>query len=982
MALHIAGTPAVPPRLTPKEFEEREAIHQELAEALAHQVYQLAQQQRAGDIDLYLSAINVVVGDKSPKEARMILDKANEFFTEQYYTAIRDRGERPEISHQIIKRVGHENSETITRIAEGLDIEKVADDLWELYSGAYPDKNERITEILLSCTERQLHALREEFFLNPYKNLARQAYAILNPKEEEVQAPVRRSIGGSEVGAQKKREAFRVRDDSRALKYLFLGRSVQEMNLIKRFYCDFGSLEQDEREIGIFAHLQKRLKPIQIDRLGTLLDGWSPQQEARELHEMLYPSTLRPGIEDELSDPVEPVDRDYTQGIGIYLRKFKKNRMWRDNDSVYHRTLNCYELIAERVSALTPQRFLLTNQVLYEQYQYELDPSLFLSLGTPDPRMLALVIAERMHCSSDLLEAISPMLYGEPSHCLQVQQAYEVLFARRLADDLNECFPDKKASHEAHTREMVIDRFLNGQGRIPVHVDILARYRGEEPLCTVWDYSYQGTEEDEQEAITFAGILDYDGAVGERDDAIYEALASRDTDQLHTLERAFYDLTDPPMSLRDALRGCMAPHVFQKAQLLFAGVELSQKVEELYTQPILTSELAELPPSLLATINTGFKEAYSIDLPSFLIEQFGAPNQEDILLENLSVAVLPQVYTSRRSLRDASRMTQDDIDVVRAEVSSSLQYAMGFERGFDKTFPRLRLHIKYAAARMAVTPPVFAELLLYLEGISPDVNDRLIQYFDAVDIEMVLELLREYKHDQRMIEETFDLLCPENGLRTSIKQMKVDLDVINEALLHLDGYSAKDVADELHSIISNTPVESLGSELVAVFAPPSEEQPNPRIPADVNWMDEMNYQILLAYHRQYDEDLMKVAWDKHLPPETLSSLTKRLFGEEVCGTAEELFAVLKASKEGTPHGISAEKRICSQVESRGIRFRGLLVRAYNSYWAHQPGCSNLLDDVATYIEDAGIKRKLHALLIGVGVDARRKKVVVQESLEL
>ena len=141
LALHIAGTPAVPPRLTPKEFEEREAIHQELAEVLAHQIYQLAQQQRAGDIDLYLSAINVVVGDKSPKEARMILDKANEFFTEQYYTAIRDRGERPEISHQIIKRVGHENSETITRIAEGLDIEKVADDLWELYSGAYPDKN-------------------------------------------------------------------------------------------------------------------------------------------------------------------------------------------------------------------------------------------------------------------------------------------------------------------------------------------------------------------------------------------------------------------------------------------------------------------------------------------------------------------------------------------------------------------------------------------------------------------------------------------------------------------------------------------------------------------------------------------------------------------------------------------------------------------------------------------------------------------------
>ena len=973
LAQNIAATPEVPPRLTPKEFNAREHEHKERAEALAHQIYQLAQRQREGDVDLYLSAINVVVGDKSPKEARMILDKANEFFTEHYYTLIRDRGERPEISHQIIKRVGHEQSDVITRIAEGLDVEGLAQDLWELYYGSHADKETRITDILLTLTERQLSAVREEFFLLPYKELARQAHAILNPKEEpDLQAPARRSIGGGEVGKKKKLEAFRVRDDSRALKYLFLGRSAQEMNLVRRFYCDFGKLEQDESEIGLFAHLQRRFKPIQIDRLGSLLDGWSPQQEAIEIHALLYPNTVKPGIEDFLSDPVDTADRDYTQGIGGYLRRFSKSRMWRGKDSVQHRVYNVYELISERIAALTPDRFLDTNQALYDSYGYELDPLLFPSLGILEPRLMAQVIAERISCSSDIIEVLAPIQYAPPSVCLLVQKAYEVLFSRRLEDDLNASFAEKQASHEAHTRASVIGRYLHGEGRIPVHVDILARYRGDEPANTVWHYSYTSTEVDEREAMTLAGILDYEGAVGDKDKAIYDFLAAKEVDELHRIERAFFDLTDPPMALRDALQSCMTSEAFLSVELLFAGVDLPNVVERIYSQPTAVSEFANFPPSLLATISAGFEKAHFVSLSNFLLEQFSSANAEDLFLENISVALLPEIYACRKCLREGSRMTPDDIEPLREQVSQSSLRALGFERGFDLAFPRLRLHLKFAAARMEITPPVFAELICHLEGVAPEVTTQLLQYFDAVDIEMVISLLRDYKHDQRTIEQVFDLLNPEAGLRRTIKEMKVDLEPINEVLLHLDGFSAHDVAEELHELLS-TATEQLAEEVLAIFEPSTKQHPNPRIPEDVNWMDEMNYQVLLAYHRNFDEDLMKVAWAKKFDSDSMLRLTHRLFGAEVSATAEELFEIIKRAKDGTPLGIEAERRLCSVVESKGVRFRGLLVRAYNAYWAHQPGYANLLDDVAKFIEDSNVKRKLHALLIGVGVDLRTSK---------
>lgn len=964
------GIPTVPARLSRSERIERDSKHQELAEALAHQIYNLAQKTRETDIDLYLSAFNVVLAGRSPQESKRILDRANEFFTEHYYSLIRDRGERPEISHQMIKRIGHEAADKINRIALGLDVERVAETLWDLYHGPYSDKESRIADILLECTEAQVQAIRDEFMLIPFKSLAKQAHAILHAAVVDSKPTAKKSIGKGEVYEQKKQAAFKARDDMRALRYLFLGRSSDEVALIKRFYLDVADPEHTEDDPSLDAHVKRQFSQADLDRLGTLLEGWSPHREAAEIHDLLYPISLAEELDDQLSDPRDVVDRDHTQGIGPFLRRFKKRRMWRDKTSVYHRVLNVREVLVERIAALSPDRFIATNQALCESHGYELDPTMFPSLAPFDARRVATIIAERIPVSANFFEMITPLHFLAPQECFAVQQAYRVISGTSLVDDITTRLEHVARDMSAQQRAALTERYVNGQGRVALNVDITARYRGADLHTGVWQAEYRSSEEDEQFAITLAGIMDQEGGVGSVDKPILEMLAERSYDQLNRLERAFYDLTDPHISLREALRNCISHEVFELVDLRLSGIDTQRYVAGLHEQPATGFTLQSLPPSQVQSIRRVFEQTYFVSLEQYLLQVFEDPRDEDTLVENLAAVVAPEVFEAHSVLQRLSRATVDQIDFVREQCSGVLARVMAFERGYDIHFPRLRVSIKLAAARMGLSPVAFAELLLSLEGIDPEVTTKILEYFDAVDIQSLLSTLRFYKRDQGIIEEAYDLLNPDAQLRRSVKEMKVDLDVINETLLHIEGYSAKDVADELFGYVSTLTGEDLGAAVLAVVAPPTPQRPNRRIPEDVNWLDEMCYQIALAYQREHRHDLIDVCRSAGLSQGQLEELTGRIFGAEVCGTARELYMLLKGNKEGnTPEELS-EQRICSYIESRGMRYRARLVKAYNSFWAHYPGFDSLLDDIGRHIKDLGIRKKMHTLLLGVVAEPR------------
>ena len=969
IAREALSTPRAPARLARVDVVARGEKHQELAEMLAHQIYQLAQKDRETDLDVYLAAFNVVLADKTPQDAKSILDRANDFFTEHYYTAIRDRGERPEIYHQVIKRVGHEHSDRIAKIVKGLDVEETAAMLLTIYQGGSADKASKITDILLDLTEPQLRAVREEFLLIPYKLLAKQAHAVLHQQSTEPQTVGRRSIGKSEVYEHKRGSAFRIRDEIRALRYLLLGKSTEEIALVKRFYLDFGDLEASEHEIGLETHVRKKLSQVEFDRLGSLLSGWAPYQEAQELHDLIYPRTFGDEIEDQLSDPRDVVDRDHTQGIGPFLRRFKKNRVWRGKTSPFQRVINQFELVSERVAALPPERFLATNDALRELYGYELDPTAFPSLALFDARRIALIVAERMSVAGDFFEIVQPLLYLEPRQCLMVQCAYEVLFGRPLKDDIKGRSGSFATKLSASDLSILSERYVDGHGRWSLNTDILARYRGEEPEASVWQFEYRNSEESEAAAVRLAEVLDQDLPLGSLDRPVKELLFERSYDELNQIERAFYDLTDPKVPLREVLESCLSPDAFTAIELLVAGIDSGSLVQHIHDDPASAIALKELPWRHVGSIREIFQRVHFVALDEYLLKELSGLSEE-LIVDCLSAVLAPEVYETRRTFISLKRETVHDIDPLKHNWTGDIRRIMAYERCFDVHFPRLRVHLKHLAAKQIVSPALFAEIVLCLEGVDPEINQRLLECFDAVDINALIAILRANKGDQRIIEETYDLLNPDAPLRRAVKEMKVDLDQINETLLHIEGYSAKDVATEIYSVTSAHSGDELGIAILDIVAAPSAQRANKRIPDDINWMDEMVFQIALAYQREYRADLVSACRSKGVPEPMLEELTSRVFGLEVCASARDLFNLIKTYKDGVTPPEYAEQKICSYLESRGARHRDRLVRAYNAFWAHTPGYASVIDDITRFFKDTTVKRKMHAMLLGVGGDNR------------
>ncbi len=971
LATEILAPPAPSARLTAGERECRDGEFQEIAEALAGQIYDLAQKARETDLDVYLSAFNVVLADRNCADSKEILDRTNEYFTERYYAPIRERGERPEIFHQIVKRVGHESADRIAKIVRGLDIPATAKMLWDIYHGAHADKAARMTDILLDCTERQVRAVREEFLLIPYKDLARQLFSILQSSDAGPQTEARRTIGKSELYEQKRQIAFKSRDKFRALRYLLQGRSVAEMAIIKKCYLELGDPAAPENEVSLEAHIKRNLLQSDIDRMGALTSGWSAHAEAEEIHNLLYPPTIAGELDDWLSDPRDAADRDHTQGIGPFLRRFKKRRMFEGRAEVNHRVMNSYEVLAERVAALSPERFVRTNEALVERFGYDLDPTLFPSLALFDARRMAIVMRERIEHSFELLEMLKPMEFLAPRQCLATQRAFECLYGKTVRQTLEERLARFRIRIPAKELDEVFERYVHGQGRWPLNIDLLARYRGEEPEPGVWDYDFRASPEDEERTIALAELIDQDTDRGELDRVVREALRGKSYDELNRIERAFYDLTDPHLPLKDALRDCLSEEALTAVEMLLASLDFSDIAQRVYDDPVLLATYSDLPPSFIELISKTFEKTFFVTLSDYVLGYFSDPAFEDRLVETLAVVMIPEAYKFRVLLHGLRKDSSVDSDYLKEHWIGPLGKVLAFERAFDIAFPRLRVHLKYVAARLAVSINVFADVILSLEGIDPDITTRIQECFDSVDILGLQGILHRHRLQQATIEECFDLINPEAQLRRSIKEMKVDQDLINETLLHLEGFFSRDVASELLDLIQGLQGVELGEACIDLLSVPSASRPNHRIPLDINWMDEMVYQIALAYQRDQGIEFISALRNKSVPPEILEELTSRVFGHEVCVSARELHSLIKNAKEGRVNPDFAEEKLCTHLETRGFRHRDRVLRAYNAHWAHTPGYSSLIDDVTKFFKSTNAKKKMLSLLIGISSEKKQ-----------
>lgn len=963
------SAPEPPVRLGAAQREAQAAERQAVAEALAHQIYKLAQRVRETDINIYLSAFNVALAGRSCRETTNILARMNQFFTAHYYAAIRERGERPEVYQQIVKRVGHQHSDRLAKIVHGMNVEEVAKKVWDLYHGALPDKAHRIEDILLDCTEPQLLAVREEFLLMPYKDLARQIHTLLRASPLESQSPVRKTIGKTEVYEHKKQAAYRAREQFYTIRYLLLGRKADELALIKRFYIDLGDQSQSDSELSLEADIKRVFPPADVERLSSLLQGWAPHREAEEINTIIFGVGSKGQRDDTLSDPRDAVDRDHTQGLGPFLQRFKKHRLVQQSDSVHDRVLLVYELIRERIGALSPSRFHETNQALREYYGYQLDPALFPSLSVFDARHLAVMMHERLYSSFDAQELIQVLEYLDPRQCLSVQKAFEVVFGRGLRDLIEARAKQIGVSMSGAALEAWLDRYVDGHGRWPLNLDVLAHLRCGE-LVTVWDPKFKPSPADEDNAHRLAALLDQDVDQGALDRPIREFLLGLKPEALASLERTFFDMTDPPMPLREALEDAMSPQAYQDVMLMFAGIDPLEFLNRLHKDPTTSVELRDHAASTISYLRERYKGVYFTDLIDAVEERGDEGLKNARVSDALGALFRPEILRARKILGEMRREMAPEIEFLKHTLAGSAFKVMSFERAYDMCFPRLRVHLKLAAARMAMSVGTFVELILALERVDTEIPARILECFDAVDVYRLQELLRENRVSQRVVEECYDLLNHERTLRHALKEMAVDTDLINETLLHLQGYCSVTIAEEVKASVDSLSGDDLAHEILEILRAPSLSNPNDRIPADINWMDEMVYQVGLAYRRLSGESLVMACRAKGVDAEALEEITGRIYGLEVCSSARELFALIKSTKEGIVNPDISESRICSHMESRGPKYRERLLAAYQAFWSHTPGYSSLLDDMTKYFKDTPVKRKLLALFLGGGSEKK------------
>jgi hypothetical protein len=381
--------------------------------------------------------------------------------------------------------------------------------------------------------------------------------------------------------------------------------------------------------------------------------------------------------------------------------------------------------------------------------------------------------------------------------------------------------------------------------------------------------------------------------------------------------------------------------------------------------PFTLRTLRHLPPSIIKIVRSLFQQQVGEKIDLWLISQFPLAEDEDVLIDLLSIAYIPEAYAFRVAIQEIRRDVPAHIDGLRRFWTRALVARMGMERAIDCTVGRLRVHVKQAAARHSIQPALLAEIMLSFEGIDASIIARILECFDAVDSYGLQKILRDNIRDQRIIEEAYDLLFPDAQLRSSIKSMKIDLDIMNEMLLHLDGYSAEEVAAEVHALVVSLPGAEVGGALHDLFAPSFDERINPRIPVDINWMEEMMYQVGLAYERLYYRDMFDAFAAAGVSLDIVETLVGYVFGAEVCHTAQELHQLVVLGQRGEPAIDGTEEKLASFLESRGARSRERIIRAHAAFWARLPGASDLVAGITAFVKETPAKHKILALLAGL-----------------
>jgi hypothetical protein len=545
---------------------------------------------------------------------------------------------------------------------------------------------------------------------------------------------------------------------------------------------------------------------------------------------------------------------------------------------------------------------------------------------------------------STLREILDFFEFLPPAHIAEIKRVYSFVVGRELFRDVQSQIRGLCGESIPEVIMEMIMRRLSGISRVTLQQDLLLPYSPE--VVNAPDHTLS---EDALE--NFFGLV-----TSHNWSAVLSALKEFLPIQRLQVEEYVWKKKSElgqPETLRDLLLKFGENSAADEAAFVlfgFDGREAAARIREDVTE--LSTLRAELPVSIELVLRILAEDGFD------LIGEIESADEESTaaLMRPYLRTILfaKDAFELGAMLKRFRPLEGEEVERLADELSKSFEEICAFERSFDRLFGSLRLLLKQLASAGCLERKDLAFSSLRLEAADSDLCARLQKLIEIADFETVQQLFKDERDHLITIEECYDVVYVETELRAALNHMDASLNAICRCLLLLDGYDSEAVAQEIHLRLQNSIGSEIVQEVVQYLRPSTEEDPNPYIPEDMNWVDEMYLQIRIAYREKFGNELLPLLVERGIGDEQHKQLAYTVYGTRTAEKAAEVYSALRG-KDAAKGGIEKVRKTLGTIDPR---LRECVVSLYNAYFAVRPGHRTLEMEIKAAPGDPDAKVKL------------------------
>ena len=839
------------------------------ARELAEHLYHLAAKAWDRNINTYLKALDSHLIDYTCEEQRMFLKEVHQAFNSLYSGELLERGESIELLDQIVKRTGESTRPRLEKALAGVHIAELTEELWQDFFHGDSSKREKIESTLLDLTDHQIRELRVAFGDYPATLLAKTLKEYLPPLK-----PLSEDSSDEEETDNKPRKVQEFQLE--AIRCLMNGRTPYE---IKRIEMIFNERARAANEPELRDYITRAF-PLQLyEELLGLLEGETLKDCAARILTLFAEYQENPP---KIAAMPQQISESLPNAPEKYRSFFWRRRLHHESSHLIDVELEAFQEIQAELTMLSP--FLLERlQEVLKEVGTPLSPRLYRRGAPVSPGRIAVLLNEAI-THQESKESILSLIAGlTPGEMARVRVAYQARYGETLADHLAP-YCSGNTNNDAS-----IHYGLSGVLRAQFHVDLLSIFSPAEkqPSGSIL------TTESFQERICQAVVF-----LQQEEIATFPELKNRlkniPPDKLYLLEAEFESTTGK--RLRETLP-VFSSSDREQAIALFHGTDIDTVVTAMIDDLEGAIEARWLGLSIqeIALLASLYATKAKRSLLTTLLERLTMPDVNTGLIHEALIRLLSvEASVIREELRALS-LGEEDASSQPGECIFEIPYpALPFlEHAYSWRYGSLRKHLLSLVSDERISHEWFGKLMYRLEGIDSAIVDEIEIGLSEGDTKKLRMIFAELGYQCRTVEEIFLLENDDQSMKTAIMEMAGDEDERVETVLYFLGYYPDQVARLIEEALQRAHPKEKEMRLREIFANPfNSESPNPLLPNDLNWINEMYIEIRRRFALQTGTPLMPRILDSGIPLELSTELKKQLFGSDIALIVDELAGAL------------------------------------------------------------------------------------------